>query len=155
MYDLMMAAAPLIPTPPPATFGGGVNIGTTTVAGVSALCTGVALMVLKQGADDKWASKFSPEVMMGLGFSAASFYETAGWSGPAGFIQAIAAGPGAAWGWGILAMLVTAFALLRKHKKLRATVVGFTAAVLFAAAGGWWAWPQWMIRAAAEQAGLV
>ncbi|MFF8506762.1 hypothetical protein ACF064_01615 [Streptomyces sp. NPDC015492] len=154
MLTAALAQAPALQAPP-STLGGGFSLGTITAAGIAAIFTAVIVFVLKKGAEEKYAAKFTPTVMLALGFLASSFYESAGWSGPSSLIRAISAQPAASWGYGALAVIVSAFALLRKHSKGRSVVVGFTAATLYAAAGGWWAWPGWLLRMIAAQVGLV
>ncbi|MFI1169193.1 hypothetical protein ACH4UM_37940 [Streptomyces sp. NPDC020801] len=148
------AQAPAI-APPPTDLGGGTGLGAITAAGLAAIISAVIILVLKKGGNDKYASKFTPEVMLVMGFCASAFFESAGWGGPGNMIRSIAAAPAASWGWGACAIIVTAFALLRRHKKGRAVVVGFTAATLYAAAGGWWNWPGWLIHMGARQIGLA
>lgn len=143
------------PAQAPTDLGGGFDLGTITVAGLAAIISAVVILVLKKGGNDKYVSKFTPEVMLVLGFCASAFYESAGWGGPGDMIRSIAAEPAAAWGYGAVAIIVSAFALLRKHKKGRAVVVGFTAATLYAAAGGMWNWPGWLIHMGAAQIGLA
>ncbi|MFC9342857.1 hypothetical protein ACFT0G_06030 [Streptomyces sp. NPDC057020] len=150
-----LAQAPALQTPPPSDLGGGFNLGTITAAGLAAIFTAVIFLVLKKGGNEKHAAKFTPMVMLILGFLASAFYESAGWGGPSSIIRAISAQPAASWGYGTLAIIVTAIALLRKHSKLRSVVVGFIGATLYAAAGGWWAWPGILIHMLAAQVGLA
>ncbi|MFD7829185.1 hypothetical protein [Kitasatospora sp. NPDC059803] len=134
----MSATLPATFLAAPATDLGGFSLGAFTAGGLAAVGTAAAIFLLKKGVNPKIDRLIKWEHMAAAGFIVANLYAAAGWNALAALIHGLTGTPAAAWGSGALALIITAWIGLRTHSRWRATALGFTAAVLYNTAGGWW-----------------
>ncbi|WP_043463794.1 hypothetical protein [Kitasatospora sp. MBT66] len=116
----------------------GTGLGVITAAGLAGVGTVGQIAVLKNGANPKIAGKLKWEHLALAGYINASLYGAAGWEGPHDAITSATGPIAASWGPGGVALGITAILWLRTHGKWRASILGFSAGVLYATAGGWW-----------------
>ncbi|MDH6129385.1 hypothetical protein [Kitasatospora sp. GP82] len=136
MSDLVNAAVQLAAVPATSMHGSG--LGAITTAGLAGVGTVVQIAILKNGANPRIAGKLKWEHLAIAGYVNATLYGTAGWAGPSDAINSMTAPLAVSWGSGCVALAITGVLWLRTHGKWRASILGFTAGVLYKAADGWW-----------------
>ncbi|MEV7775449.1 hypothetical protein [Kitasatospora sp. NPDC086791] len=135
MSEIINTAAQLAAAPPTSI---GSGLGVVTAAGLAGVGSLTQFALLKNGSNPKIAGKLKWEHLAIFGYVNATLYGSAGWTGPHDAITNMAGPLAASWGPGGVALGITAILWLRTHGKWRASILGFTAGVLYASAGGWW-----------------
>ncbi|MGK4581374.1 hypothetical protein [Kitasatospora sp. HPMI-4] len=135
---MLSSAVPATFLAAPASDLGGFSLGAITAGGLAAVASAAVIFLLKKGVNPKIDRHIKWEHLAGAGFVTGNLYAAAGWDAIAALIHGLTSAPAAAWGSGALALIISAWIGLRTHSRWRATILGFTASVLFDTAGGWW-----------------